>query len=402
VLLPLLLKRYTVSIPAWILLLGSGLAVLLSLALISFSSTRALGFVVPFCAAGFYMGFMSRGSLSTRIMYVLPLAGCVAHIFNVRAVSFLMPFVYAGFLGLCADKWRSETREVPVNLPVAIWLYLGSIALSLFVALISFSRFLPNLNALVSSPPWGPIFLKNAFGWIVLALLVSIAGVAFFILVQEEKPQPRMLVRALSVSMLVAFAVGLYQSMGGPFTGTADSFIMPGFPRLSRYNATFVDPNVLGIVAALTLSLWAASVLTGEEHRWRWLVGPALVYLIIVSGSRTALGLATFTLLCLAARMLKSRRDVVRLGFIVLSVVGVGALIHATGLVNIRIIDYAKQISVNRDFDDFVATVLWDRRFTLENGLAVFYHNPVFGVGLGKNRENEIKATNKDRAIDPR
>ena len=128
--------------------------------------------------------------------------------------------------------------------------------------------------------------IERVFGSTVVFLMGPAVYWAVLRLVRSRRDVARLLA-ALALGIACAGSFGLYQSLGHTALGN-----LPHYVPLNRINATFTDPNAMGIFLALALLPIAATFLAAPRWRVRataLLLAVGILYLLMLSGSRTGL-----------------------------------------------------------------------------------------------------------------
>ncbi len=208
-------------------------------------------------------------------------------------------------------------------------------------------------------------------------------GLLLAALVAHPPPRPRLadLLR-LQVALALAFAaIGVYQLLRHDIWWNRKLMVSNAFSSFFRVNSVFYDPSIFGRYLTVTITLVFASLLFGSVRRP--LVAGASAALAWV-GILTSYSQSAFVALCTAVAaglvMVFGRRLA---WLLLLAAVVVGAGILAVP-------------SVRNSGADRVTS---ERSQLVGDGLRLFRHHPLAGVGLGGSTEAARDRTARGRAV---
>lgn len=234
-----------------------------------------------------------------------PRAALVAFLFCLPLANSILIAPYLGYFSLAAILFLSfllgwlvhriahrdlEPLETPLKCPL-----LGFVAIGFgsgIITILRYADFYPfkgrgylayvvNRMGETSSEA-----IERVFGSTVVFLMGPAVFWAVLRLVTSRRDVARLLA-ALALGIACAGSFGLYQSLGHTALGN-----LPHYVPLNRINATFTDPNAMGIFLALALPPIAATFLAAPRWRVRataLLLAVGILHLLMLSGSRTAL-----------------------------------------------------------------------------------------------------------------
>jgi len=209
----------------------------------------------------------------------------------------------------------------------------------------------------------------------VLAFAALAVGAAFFFILRRSGEAVR--ARALSAALLgCAFSGGLAVLQKA---GLAPAEVNAFWKMTGRLSGGAIDPNALGILCALGLTVCASGLAVSPGRAGRWIAAAVLSAGLVLSGSRSAVVLLAVALLALlASPAIPARRRVAlaAAGLAILIVVG-GVFAKTTrGSVASRVALFFDS-TVSTESRVSTRTTLWHSAWRL------FEKHPIAGAGLG-------------------
>lgn len=355
-------------------------------------------------------GLLFPNYIPHLVFFLLPLFGFLSPAYKMSPLPLIAPVFLWGLFGQglatlldhshhhrkynVSDIWN---KKITIALPFPIWLFIFYLFFSMAMSLISFLPYYPHLNAIVSRAPWGELPLKNALGWILLAFLGSTSGIFFYGWLANNKISNKFiysLLGSLMAGVALSSIVGILQWSGHDELAGVYPFLNRGY---ARFNATFSHPNTLGFVTALLLPLWPGWAMTPPRRLIPWLMGPILLFLMILSNSRSAILITGISFLLLSLLATKKARIYILSALILVILAGSFLLMKNKNLKSqARIGRFIHQVVQVSRGDMPPKSLLGDRAHLWESGWVVFRHHPILGVGLGNyliklpNYKNEL------------
>jgi len=367
---------------AAIIFLFSATLAVTSLSLVAFAGLKAAA-VAIFLSLVFGLGsFVSFEVTLMGLLWAAPLFGLLDNLLGVRGASTYFPLFWSA---LAVHSFRGfwKRAELGSDFPRSVsWVFFGyllSFALSVW-AVHPFN----GLSAVVSDAPWGKLTAKHALGWIALSLVSSAAGpfVLFWLLTSLRKIPLRWIIYSMLGGLLVPCFLALLQYLHLTSLGLVHVFVVSGTPQ---YNGTFADPNSMGLAAALALPFVIAARYDRGPMIWRWPLVGATLFMVFISGSRSALIISAVSVVLFITNKGRFRRRIVAyvaVGFVLLAGVflcrkSAPALAESRALIEIqKVVNILKgQASPN--------SIVGDRKKLWRAGWVTFKENPILGVGLG-------------------
>lgn len=188
--------------------------------------------------------------------FFLPVGGFFNNVLSILSVSLAIPIFLGGLLGKAVLAMVKGEKYHKIGWPLPIWLFFGSTVASGVVALFSFVGHIPHFDAIVQFAPWGDIYLANALGWLTLGVLSIFCGVLFFEWFLEESHRRDFnygFLKYFLWGLGITFVVGLLHVGGWMSWGYGAHAPVTGS---RQFNATFLNPNGLGLFVAVFFFLW--------------------------------------------------------------------------------------------------------------------------------------------------
>ena len=277
----------SIRFPSLVIIPALMLFTFLSFLILLYSAKWKILFFLPFAMSEFYLGAKHPKWFVTSILFLLPLIGFLNNMFSIAGISLLLPLFLSGLLGQMMETNKIRSSAVYLTLTRSTWFVLASLFLSLVLTIVSYGPSFFSPSSIIATTPWSQISLKNALGWILLAFLKGLAGILFlglFLKMKFKGNEIKKILHILYIGFGVAFVVSILQFMDilSPHYVPGGTYVFP------QYHATFTDPNALGISTALLLSLWLSSACEKKIFVVLWLVGPIILFIIALSGSRSS------------------------------------------------------------------------------------------------------------------
>lgn len=313
--------------------------------------------------------------LFLRLFFLLlPLAGFLNLIFPTPSVPFLLPVLWSGISGRCMRITKSSFKP---HLPIPVLIYIGAVLFSAFLAFLSFSQHFPHFGAVVAELPWGTVILKNAMAWVLLSLITYLSGAALFSWLNTDQVKSENLFRWILIGLMGAFVVGVVQYLGQVEWAGLKMYLGRGY---DQYNATFRDPNILGVFSAIIFPVAISYFFARKFNFYSLSAGIAIVFLIMISNVRSAYLLFTVAFLFMAFSVDKRMRS----GLLAFFLMGVMFfLFQYRFMASTRLSIFVSRIFMSIQGGGSIFEFLGDRTHLWKSGWVTFQHNIPFGTGLG-------------------
>ncbi|OVE76862.1 hypothetical protein BVX98_04135 [bacterium F11] len=369
--------------PPYVVISGLCLCWILGLGILGYSNLQMFWWYIPFCFLAIFLGYRNPLYFLCCFILILPLAGFLNAVLSLKAIHLLMPIFLSGCIGRFLRKIPSRSGD-KIILPKPVWIFLVVFTLFAFFSILSHVKYIPDWKRIVAHLPWAEVPLANAFGWIMLSFLNLIAGILFFewvLTITVEKKNVYLFIKMLMIGIIISFLFGLGQVMRIlPLGGIFQNFFLGG----SRYNTTFIDPSSLGIFCALSFAIWLGYILY-NGHKIYWICGPMLMFLILISGSRSAVLLGLVGILVFVGVTLIQQKKF-SIFIICISLFVFVAMFNFHKKLNgpTRITNYVNNLASTKWDVDHLKKILGDRVILWQAGWVTFKKNPIFGVGTGQ------------------
>lgn len=367
----------SIFVPKAVWFAGAAFSVLFSAGLLGYLNGRVFCFVWVASVAAGATGSRNPLLFLRSFYFLLPVVGFLSPYFKIPAFPLLLPFLWAGLLGI-HWPWGRKRKDFSLPLPFAV--YAISLMLSTVVGFWFFRDFYPDWGAVVSHPPWGPLFLKNALAWILLAFVTALSVIYLYGSCREHADAEALIVSLLG-GVFVAAVFGGLQYLGYDFF-SARSLYMVAEHR--QFNGSFRDPNSMGTSVALLFPLWLALIERRRFSVWVWLIGPCLIFLLFIAGVRSAILIVAVSVVLLAGKIILNRSRFLMKILLAAVFVGAAVVFHQSQhQPAARFLRSFKLLSDSVDSGKIEAVLVGDRTHLWKAGWLTFKKYPVFGTGLG-------------------
>ncbi len=361
---------------------ASLLAVLLSLLLVCYSSPRAGAIVAPLVVAALLFGYFLPDRFMSAFFFLIPFSGLVSNFVGLRGAPLLLPVFFAGAAGACGHLSKKQTHSFSLSIRDSAVIFGINACVSAIVAVAGFYPW-GGPTHLVAVTPWGAVLFANAIGWLTLAFLVNIAGLTSFLWLSHARNAERDFVW-ICLAFLAAGVFGWMQYTHRTHFGVIAQFLRSGKPQ---YNATFVDPNALGLSCAIVFAIWCGRLWQRalRVNFFEWLAGPTLLFLVLIAGTRSAYILSVVSITVFFILLLIRRPVVAAVAFLFLASVGF-LLIREQRRRNpeaSRLVVFGQQVRRIALGQMKPMAVFTDRTMQWSSAWATFQANPLLGVGAG-------------------
>ncbi len=342
------------SLAAWIVCLAIAMN----------SGFRSFGFTAFASTAGLIFSLRYPKRILQFLIFMVPLTGLLNLLADVRGVPVMLAVLYAGVAG----ENLSRRNEEGFFYPLATRTFVGVALFSVFVAGIK-------------SFGYKAFPLSNALGWIALDFCYVLSGPVVYRLFKEHGVCPRDFFWAFSVPIFI----GMAQYFGLTSFATVSAFILSGRPQ---YNGFFSDSNAQAMVCALLLPLFFSFLFALARVRQVCLWGGVLMFLLFISGSRSAFiaaavgGVVFFTY----AALKRPRLAAAMAALVVVFGLAIGATTYwfaASGR-HLRTHYLLMDVSSVLSGELSVSTLVGNRRDMWRGAFALIGNAPVIGCGLGR------------------
>ncbi|MCG3204364.1 MAG: hypothetical protein KCHDKBKB_01079 [Elusimicrobia bacterium] len=311
--------------------------------------------------------------------FFLPLMGLLGHIFSIRGIPASLPVLYGVASGVW---WRSFRKQQMFELRMAqpVFIFSLNILMSVGVALMGFYPWWP-LGKTVLEASWGSITLVHALGWSILSFLTAVSGLIVFCW-WRKFPMRKEKINWLFYGFILAGLLGALQYFGVTSLGLLVEFLRGGKPQ---YNASFSDPNALGLSCALMLPLLLGTMFEKSFTKISLFVALSMFFLLLVSASRSAY-LTFFIALLFLFPFLLFKKPKLTLGlFVLVGLLGFSFVIDQRLRVgeSSRFNAVAMRVKGLMSGDLPLSSIIKEREVMWKSGWVTFQHHPVLGVGLG-------------------
>jgi len=377
-------SRMKKKLPSILAALAFLLCLIPSAALWAYPVRAHVFWITAVVLLGLILGAVKPTVFIAGFFFSMPLVGGLQLVYNTPPTSLILPYFFAGLAGKYLMAWTRKQDNPTFNLPLDIGVLALYLVFNLALTLYHYRPF-TDMNRIVSDAPWGQTPLKNALGWVWLGFLTPVSGVCLYGWFNSSD-KPRNMINLSIRSLLAGFSlcalIGLLQFRGWDSLYHATQFFQGG---IRQFNAGFNHPNSLGISAALSLIIWLGYLLENKKKALVYLAGPALLFLVLISSSRSAFLITVLSFLFLLT--LSLRRKIFLLLLIYLSLIVFGMFVHQHQVTQYpesnRVAPFLiKVITIIKEWKPLVG-VIGDRDSLWQAGLKVFQLNPVLGTGVG-------------------